>query len=235
MNALGTKAEDNLKDDFVSKKALEEKTIKQIQEEYNFDEIKDAFDNAAVPQQLGLFYSGDDEEFIEACNLLLPDDDNSDFKSFLCSDVGQNIMTNNSLSIHVESRNIFYQNLNTNENFDGFLVAQQVESKLLIPKRNSYHHSFEKYIKSYLPYFPVDEAKTFDCFSNKNSKYLLHKFNDWLEFAGGQKKLIRHVSKSKGNIGLKIIEEKDKQFLIEKLIHSVEKENPYKTATKKNT
>ena len=47
--------------------------------------------------------------------------------------------------------------------------------------------------------------------------------------------MIRHVSKSKGNIGLKIIEEKDKQFLIEKLIHSVEKENPYKTATKKNT
>ena len=168
MNALRTKAEDNLKDDFVSEKALEEKTIKQIQEEYNFDEIKDAFDNAAVPQQLGLFYSGDDKEFIEACNLLLPDDDNSDFKFFLCSDVGQNIMTNNSLSIHVESRNIFYQYLNTNENFDGFLVAQQVESKLPITKRNSYHHSFEKYTKSYLPYFSVDEAKTFDCFLNKN-------------------------------------------------------------------
>ena len=87
-------------------------------------------------------------------------------------------MTNNNLSIHVQSRNIFYQNLNTNENFDGFLVAQQVESKLPIPKRNSCDHSFEKYIKSYLPYFPVDEVKTFDCFSNKNSKYLLYKFND---------------------------------------------------------
>ena len=235
LNALGTKAEDNLKDDFVSEKTLEEQTIKQIKEEYNFDEIKDAFDNAVVPQQLGSFYSGDDEEFIEVCNLLSPDDDNSDFKPFLCSEVGQNIMTNNSLSINVENRNIFCRNFNTNKNFDGFLVAQQDESKLPIPKRNSYHHSFEKYIKSYLPYFPVDEAKTFDRFSNKSSTYLLCKFNNWLEFAEGQKNLIRHVSKSKGNIGLKIIEEKDKQFLIEKLIHSVEKENLYKIATKKNT
>lgn len=48
------------------------------------------------------------------------------------------------------------------------------------------------------------------------------------------KKLIRHVSKSKDDVGLKIIEEKDKQFLIEKLIQSVQKEKPYKRATKKN-
>lgn len=46
--------------------------------------------------------------------------------------------------------------------------------------------------------------------------------------------MIRHVSKSKVDVGLKTIEEKDKQFLIEKLIQSVQKEKPYKRATKKN-
>ena len=45
--------------------------------------------------------------------------------------------------------------------------------------------------------------------------------------------MIRHVSKSKVDVGLKTIEEKDKQFLIEKLIQSVQKEKPYKRATKK--
>ena len=38
-------------------------------------------------------------------------------------------MTNNSLSIHIESGDIFYDNLNTNENFYGFVLAQQDESK----------------------------------------------------------------------------------------------------------
>lgn len=82
LNALSTEAEDILKDYFVIDKTLEEKTIKQIKEEYHFDEIKGAFDNAAVPQQLEFFYGGDNEEFIEACNLL-SQDDNSDFTSFL--------------------------------------------------------------------------------------------------------------------------------------------------------
>ena len=52
LNALGIEAVEILKDDFVSDKSLEEKKIEQIKEEYNFDEIKDAFDNGAVPEQL---------------------------------------------------------------------------------------------------------------------------------------------------------------------------------------
>ena len=38
-------------------------------------------------------------------------------------------MTNNSLSIHVECKNIFYNNFDTNENFYSFLLAQQDETK----------------------------------------------------------------------------------------------------------
>ena len=88
-------------------------------------------------------------KFLFFCNILLPNDDNSDFRSFLCSKVGQNIMTNNTFSIHVDSGNILYQNLNRNENCYGFLLAQQDESKRLIHKRISYSHSFEKCMKSF--------------------------------------------------------------------------------------
>ena len=49
LNTLDVEAEDILDDQFVNPKQLEEKTIEQIKEEYNFDEIKDAFDRAAVP------------------------------------------------------------------------------------------------------------------------------------------------------------------------------------------
>ena len=59
-------------------------------------------------------------------------------------------MTNNSFSIHVESGSIFYQNFNTNENFYRFRLAQQDETKSIIPKRISYSYSFEKCVNKYL-------------------------------------------------------------------------------------
>ena len=109
-------------------------------------------------------------------------EDKNEFISFLCSETGQNIMTNNSLSIHIESGDIFYQNFNTNENFYSFLLVQQDLSKRVIPKMISYHQSFEKYIKNYLPSFSIDES-----LFKQNSKYLLYKFNHWIESLGQKK------------------------------------------------
>ena len=94
------------------------------------------------------FFGGYNKNFVRACIFFLSlNEDNYEFISFLSSETGQNIMKNNSLSIHMESGNIFYQNFNTNEHFYSFLLAQQDLSKKVIPKRISYHHSFEKYQK----------------------------------------------------------------------------------------
>lgn len=46
-----------------------------------------------------------------------------EFIDFLLSDRGQNLMANNSISIHIESANISYQNFNTNENIYNFILA----------------------------------------------------------------------------------------------------------------
>ena len=133
----------------MNSKKLEDEALENIKEEYGFEEIKSAFDEASVPEQLEFFYGGNNENFVRACNFLSLNEDNNEFIYFLCLENGQNIMTNNSLSIHIESGNIFYQNFNTNENFYGFLLAQQDEPKAIIPKRIVYHFSFEKYIKNY--------------------------------------------------------------------------------------
>ena len=45
LNILSTDAEDILKYNYVNDKVLEDKTIEQIKAEFNFDDIKDAFDN----------------------------------------------------------------------------------------------------------------------------------------------------------------------------------------------
>ena len=66
-----------------------------------------------MPPELEFFFGGDNENFLNACNLIELDKDNNEFASFLCSDMGQNMMTDNNLSIHIESGNIFYDNFNT--------------------------------------------------------------------------------------------------------------------------
>ena len=83
----------------------------------------------AYLHNLNFFFDGDNDNLLNACNLIGLNEDNNEFVSFLCSDMGQNILTNNSLSIHVERGNIFYDNFSTNENFYNFLLAQQDETK----------------------------------------------------------------------------------------------------------
>ena len=82
------------------------------------------------------------------------------------------------LAIHIESGNLFYKNFNINEHFYSFLLAQQDETKAIIPKRIAYHYSFEKYVKNYLLPFSVEHVEKFDLYANRNSKYLLYKFKD---------------------------------------------------------
>ena len=61
-------------------------------------------------------------------------------------------------SIRIESGEIFYQNFNTGKNFYNFVLAQQDDQTAPVPKRISYHHSFEMYIQNSknLIYIPIE-------------------------------------------------------------------------------
>ena len=52
LDPLGVEADDILEQTFINKKQQEHAIFKQIKEYYNFDEIKDAFDEGVVPHQL---------------------------------------------------------------------------------------------------------------------------------------------------------------------------------------
>ena len=145
---LGAEAKDILEGKLVNSKKLEDDALENIKEGHGFEEIKDAFDEGAVPEQLEFFYGGENEIFARACNFWSLGNVNREFIAFIISDIGKNIMTNSSLSKHIESKNIFHQNFNTNENFYSFHLAQQEETKAKISKRIWYHYSFEKYVKN---------------------------------------------------------------------------------------
>ena len=88
--------------------------------------------------------------------------------------------------------------------------------------------------------FSIDDQEKFDLLAFKNSKYLFYHFKDFIIKAYGNPRYnLLHTRKMLDTVGVKKIEEKNKQFLIEKLIHSVEFEdlyttNPEKKKKKKN-
>ena len=86
---------------------MKKKTIEEIKDVYNFDQIKDTFDEGKVPPQIEFFFGRDNENFVNACNLIELHEDNNEFVSFLSFHMVQNLMTDNSLSIHMERGNAF--------------------------------------------------------------------------------------------------------------------------------
>ena len=63
---LGVEADDILEQKYVNKKQKEDAALEKIKEDYNLDEIKDAFDECAVPHQLDFFYGGENSNFKRA-------------------------------------------------------------------------------------------------------------------------------------------------------------------------
>ena len=126
------------------------------------------------------------------------------------------MMINTSLLIHVESSDIFYQSYNTNWNFYNLLLAQQDDQTAPITKTFSHHHSFEKYMSNFLQSFSFNDIENFDLFTHKNSKYLFYRFNKYINMYSGKRKIMKHTLKVKDSIGLRKIEERNRQFLVEK-------------------
>ena len=73
------------------------------------------------------FYSGDSKQFVNALEFIGLSPINREFSAFLLSGQGRKTMTQNKLSIHVESGDIFQDNHNTGENFYDSLLSQQNE------------------------------------------------------------------------------------------------------------
>ena len=76
----------------------------------------------------------------------------------------------------------------------------------------SYHNSFERYIDSFLPSFSIDVVEKFDLHSNKNTKYLFYRFNDYIRAYGNKRKNIKNTQKIKNSVGMQKIEGKTSNF-----------------------
>ena len=180
-----------------------------------------------MPDNIYFFYGGDSQQFVDALEFLGLGPINREFAAVLLSDLRRKTMTQNKLSIHVESGNIFYDNHNTEENFFIFLLFQQNDEAAYVPKKFSYNDTFEKYITSFLQNFSIDDQEKFDLLAFRNSKYLFYRFNDFVKIYGNPRYKLLHTRKMLDSVALKKLEDKNKQFLVEKINHGVQFENFY--------
>ena len=75
--------------------------------------------------------------------------------------------------------------------------------------------------------FSIDDQEKFDLLAFKNSKYLFYRFNDFVKAYGNPRYKLLHTRKMLDSVALQKVEDKNKQFLVEKIIHGVEFENFY--------
>ena len=107
------------------KKEEEDEILQKVIEEYDIAGMKEIMDETGqVPESIYFFDRGDSQNSVDALEFIGPSPINREFAAFLLSDLGRQTMTQNKLTIHVESGDIFYDNHNTEENFYSFLLSQ---------------------------------------------------------------------------------------------------------------
>ena len=203
-----------------TKKEEEDEILKKIIDEYNIDGIKETMDETGqIPESIYFFYGGDSQQFLDALEFIGLRPINREFAAFLLSDLGRQTMTQNKLSIHVESGDMFY------------CLNKMMKQHMFL--KFSYNNSFEKYTTTFLQAFSIDDQEKFDLLAFKNSKYLFYRFNDFVKAYGNPRYKLLHTRKMLDSVGLKKGENKNKQFLIEKIIHGVEFENLHQSNPEK--
>lgn len=108
VNTLGKEAEDLFDPQNITKKGEEDEVLKDLMEEYNIEDIKNTMDEQGeVPESIYFFYGGESENFVRSLEFIGLSPINREFGAFLLSDLGRKVMTENRLSIHVESGDVF--------------------------------------------------------------------------------------------------------------------------------
>ena len=83
-------------------------------------EVSSKIDKGKVSKQHEFFEAGQNKEFEDKVKLIGLSSDSIEFLEFLQSSFCQEVLMENKLKIHIESGNIFFNNLDTNQFIYGF-------------------------------------------------------------------------------------------------------------------
>ena len=133
-------------------------------------------------------------------------------------------MTQNRLSVHSSTGDLYYDGVNANESLFDFIVSQKNRTKKRIREKLYYGGTFEQYLSELLPAIDADADAKLDTLTNKSIKYLFYRYNDYLVFKGFDPSPIIHTKLSIDEVVMEKLQNRDWQYLIESLIYKVEQE-----------
>ena len=99
-----------------------------------------------------------------------------EFLDYLSSDYGKELLHKNKLKIHLESGEIFHDNVNTGENFYNFFNDQEDETKKIINLNLNLSSDLEYYVREILSGTTNDR---FELLKNATAKCLFHRFDNF--------------------------------------------------------
>ena len=140
-----------------------------------------------------------------------------DFLDFLQSAECEETLVQNKLKIHVESGDIFHNNIDTNESIYGFFQQQEDSSKVFINFDFIFGDSYSDCFEWLINKFKAKQDDKQDILTNKNSKYIFYKFNDSLATIGELVKAVRHSKITQDDVAIEVIQNQNWPYFVETL------------------
>ena len=171
------------------------------------------------------FFKGDiNREFESKVRSLGISKNSADFLNFLQSDICEDLMKNHKLKIYVDTGHIFHNNIDTNESIFDFLENQEDGTKQFLEDFEfNIIDSYDDYFIKYLITAKDENDDKFDMLANKNSKFSFCHFNNYLRQINV--KLIRHSVITNNETALEILQNKDWQYFIERILEVCQSNN----------
>ena len=221
---------------FILQKEKEKSDFENFKQEYQIDNLTDEIDQGKITEMLELYFGGENKNFLKRIRDLSPDKETMFFTEFLATNFGSCIMKENNSSIHIDTGDLYYNGVNTGESIYDFVLSRKNFSKKLLNAKLYYDGTFEECLSKFLAGFDANADERPDTLTNKSINYLFCRYNDSLVFAGIEPASVIHTKVSADEIVLQNLQNRDWQYLIESIIHKVEKENDhYKIKTTEDT
>ena len=137
-----------------------------------FKELNDG----TLPKELKFFRGSDGSnefKFHAMQNIGMLNKSNEHFIDYLSSDFAKEVLAKNKMKIHLDTGNIYYDNLNMRESIYSFMHAQQDETKTLMDFELDISDDFE----FYLIIAGITDDK-FDMDMHSTSKFLFYHLNN---------------------------------------------------------
>ena len=139
----------------------------------------------------------------------------TEFLEYLASKYGNDVLQKSKFKIHLESSEIYQDNINTKESLYSFLQAQEDVSKKFDNLDINLRGGFEYYIREVLDGVINDKN---DVHTNSTSKFLFYRFNNFRQWNGLSNFAIRHTIISDDNYALETIQSKNWLYFVKTIL-----------------